>query len=186
MAAIVDVTAQRLAHEEMRVLATHDQLTGVFNRRHVEDLVRKELERAQRHMRSLTVAMMDADHFKVINDSHGHQVGDEVLRAIASRCQQTLRANDVFGRYGGEEFVVVFPETDLEAAGSVAERLRAAVADGPITVGEVSLNVTVSMGLAEFVRGQDMRMLFKRADAALYAAKQGGRNLVRAAVATDA
>ena len=109
LAAIVDVTAQRQAHEEMRVLATHDQLTGIFNRRHVEDLVRKELERAQRHSRPLTVAMMDADHFKAINDSHGHQVGDEVLRAIASRCQQTLRANDVFGRYGGEEFVVVFP-----------------------------------------------------------------------------
>ena len=109
LAAIVDITAQRQAHEEMRVLATHDQLTGVFNRRHVEDLVRKELERAQRHARPLTVAMMDADHFKAINDSHGHPVGDEVLRAIASRCQQTLRANDLFGRYGGEEFVVVSP-----------------------------------------------------------------------------
>jgi len=186
LAAIVDVTAQRQAHEEMRVLASHDELTGIFNRRHVEDIARKELERAQRHSRPLTVAMMDADHFKAINDSHGHQVGDEVLRAIASRCQQTLRANDVFGRYGGEEFVVVFPETDLESARSVAERLRAAVAQGPVTVGEASLNVTVSIGLAEFVRGQDMRMLFQRADAALYAAKEGGRNLVRAAVATDA
>jgi PAS domain S-box-containing protein len=98
LAAIVDVTAQRQAHEEMRALATHDPLTGIYNRRHVEDIVRKELERAQRHSRALTVAMMDADHFKAINDSHGHQVGDEVLRAIASRCQQTLRANDVFGR----------------------------------------------------------------------------------------
>ncbi len=129
---------------------------------------------------------MDADHFKAINDTHGHQVGDEVLRAIASRCQQTLRANDVFGRYGGEEFVVVFPETDMDSARSVAERLRASVAAGPVTVGEASVDVTVSIGLAEFVRGQDMRMLFQRADAALYAAKEGGRNLVRAAVATDA
>jgi diguanylate cyclase (GGDEF)-like protein/PAS domain S-box-containing protein len=186
LATIVDITAQRQAHEEMRALATHDPLTGIFNRRHVEDILGKELERAQRHSRPLTVAMMDADHFKRINDSHGHHVGDEVLRAIAARCQQTLRANDVFGRYGGEEFVVVFPETDLAAANSVAERLREAVAERPIVVGDVSLDVTVSIGLAEFAHGQDLRMLFQRADAALYAAKEGGRNLVRAAVVTDA
>ena len=176
---IIDVTAQRQAHEDLREQATHDPLTGVFNRRHVEDVLRQELDRAQRHQRPLSVAMVDADHFKAINDTHGHQTGDEVLRAISDRCQKTLRSHDVFGRYGGEEFVVVFPETDLEEAGAVAERLRAAVADRPIQVGDHALGVTVSIGVAAFAPGHDLEKLFQRADSALYAAKQAGRNVVR-------
>jgi diguanylate cyclase (GGDEF)-like protein/PAS domain S-box-containing protein len=180
LAAIVDITAQRQAHENLRALATHDPLTGVFNRRAVEDVLRKELDRAERHDRPLAVAMMDADHFKNINDTYGHQTGDEVLRAISGRCQKTLRSNDVFGRYGGEEFVVVFPETSIADAAVVAERLRAAVAENPIKVGPNALEVTVSIGLAEFAPGQNLEKLFQRADSALYAAKQDGRNLVRA------
>ena len=160
--------------------ATHDPLTGMFNRRHVEEVLRQEVDRAQRHARPLAVAMLDADHFKAINDTYGHQTGDEVLRAISDRCQKTLRANDVLGRYGGEEFVVVFPETNLEDAGAVAERLRAAVAEHPIKVGDKALAVTVSIGLAAFAPGQDLEKLFQRADSALYTAKQDGRNLVRA------
>jgi diguanylate cyclase (GGDEF)-like protein/PAS domain S-box-containing protein len=180
LAAIVDVTAQRLARDELLEQATHDPLTGVFNRRHVEDVLRKELDRAERHQRPLVVAMMDADHFKQVNDTYGHQTGDEVLREISDRCRKTLRSNDVLGRYGGEEFVIVFPETDLEDARAVAERLRAAVADVPIKVGDAALTVTVSVGLAAFTRGQDIDKVFQRADAALYTAKQDGRNLVRA------
>src|SRR5262249_46232969 len=132
LAAIVDITAQKRAHENLRELATHDPLTGVYNRRAVEDVLRKEVDRAERHDRPLAVAMMDADHFKNINDTYGHQTGDEVLRAISGRCQKTLRSNDVFGRYGGEEFVIVFPETSIADAAVVAERLRAAVAENPI------------------------------------------------------
>ncbi|HXU01901.1 MAG TPA: GGDEF domain-containing protein, partial [Polyangia bacterium] len=94
--------------------------------------------------------------------------------------RQTLRANDILGRYGGEEFVVVFPETKLDEAGAVAERLRVAVAANPIRVGGNALDVTVSIGLAAYTPGQDMDKLFQRADAALYTAKQDGRNLVRA------
>jgi len=124
--------------------------------------------------------MMDADHFKNINDTYGHQTGDEVLRAISDRCRRTLRTNDVLARYGGEEFVVVFPETSIADAAVVAERLRAAVAENPIKVGSSALAVTVSIGLAAFTRGQDLEKLFRRADSALYAAKQDGRNLVRA------
>ena len=127
LAAIVDITAQRQAREELLEQATHDALTGVFNRRHIEDLLRKEVDRAERHARPLAVAMIDADHFKRINDTYGHQTGDEVLREISARCRQTLRSNDLFGRYGGEEFLVVFPETNLDEAGAVAERLRVAV-----------------------------------------------------------
>jgi diguanylate cyclase (GGDEF)-like protein len=180
LAAIVDVTAQRQVREDLLVQATHDPLTGVFNRRHVEELLRTELDRAERHARPLAVAMLDADHFKKINDTYGHQTGDEVLRTISQRCQSTLRSNDVLGRYGGEEFIVVFPETSLEDAGAVAERLRAAVAEVPIKVGDNALDVTVSIGLAAFAPGYNLDEMFHRADAALYTAKQDGRNLVRA------
>jgi diguanylate cyclase (GGDEF)-like protein/PAS domain S-box-containing protein len=176
---IMDVTAQKQQQESLRELATLDGLTGSYNRRHVEEILGRELDRAERHGRPLTLAMMDVDHFKRINDTYGHQVGDEVLREISERCQRTIRLNDVFGRYGGEEFVVVFPEISLEDARVVAERLRATVAERPIVVGEHSLGVTVSIGLAAFAQGQDLRLLFQRADVALYAAKQGGRNLVR-------
>lgn len=179
LAAIVDVTAQRQAREDLLVQATHDALTGVFNRRHVEDVLVKEVERAERHARPLAVAILDADHFKRINDTRGHQTGDEVLRTISDRCRSMLRANDVLGRFGGEEFVIVFPETKLEEAGAVAEPLRAAVADSPIDVGGDPLGVTVSIGLAAHAPGQGGVELLQRADAALYAAKQDGRNLVR-------
>ena len=103
-----------------------------------------------------------------------------MLRAISERCKKTLRTNDILGRYGGEEFVVVFPETTLDDAGAVAERLRAAVAEDPIKIGDNALEVTVSIGLAAFSPGHDLDKLFQRADAALYTAKQDGRNLVRA------
>jgi diguanylate cyclase (GGDEF)-like protein/PAS domain S-box-containing protein len=178
-AAIADVTIQKQTRDELLRQATHDALTGTFNRRHLEEVLRKEVDRAERHARPLAVAMLDVDHFKRVNDAHGHQAGDEVLRAISERCQGMLRSNDVLGRYGGEEFVVVFPETTLEEAGAVAERLRVAVAEAPIKAGSDALSVTVSMGLAAHARGQDMDGLLRRADAALYAAKQDGRNLVR-------
>jgi len=179
LAAIVDVTAQKQARDDLLQQATHDALTGVFNRRHVEDVLVKEVERAERHARPLAVAILDADHFKRINDTHGHQIGDAVLRAMSHRFQTMLRANDVLGRYGGEEFVVVFPETRLEEASAVAERLRIAVADRPIEVGSGALGVTVSIGLAAHAPGQGRDELLQRADAALYTAKQDGRNLVR-------
>ena len=123
--------------------------------------------------------MIDADHFKRINDTYGHQTGDEVLREISARCRQTLRSNDLFGRYGGEEFLVVFPETNLDEAGAVAERLRVAVGGQPIQIGDKALEVTVSIGLGAHAPGHDLDKLVERADAALYAAKQAGRNLVR-------
>jgi diguanylate cyclase (GGDEF)-like protein len=103
-----------------------------------------------------------------------------VLRTISDRCKKTLRSNDIFGRYGGEEFVIVFPETKLDEAGAVAERLRAAVAGDPIKVGDNAVDVTVSIGLAAFAPGHNLDEMFHRADAALYTAKQDGRNLVRA------
>ena len=183
LAAVVDITAQRQAREDLLEQATHDALTGVFNRRHIEDLLRKEVDRAERHARPLAVAMIDADHFKRINDTYGHQTGDEVLREIAARCRETLRTNDLFGRYGGEEFLVVFPETNVAEAGAVAERLRVAVGGRPIRIGngdgDKAVEVTVSIGLGAHAPGLDFDKLVERADAAMYAAKQAGRNVVR-------
>ena len=180
LGAMVDISAQRAAEDRLRELATHDALTGAFNRRHIEEVVKREFERADRYGRPLTVAMLDADHFKRVNDSYGHQVGDDVLRELADRCRRTLRSNDVLGRYGGEEFVIVFPETGLDEARVVAERLRGAIAERPVSTGDLSLPVTVSIGLATSSRGQTPDSLLARADAALYAAKRGGRNLVHA------
>ncbi len=177
---VIDITAQRQDRENLRELAMNDPLTGLFNRRHLEEELRKEIDRADRHGRPLALAMLDADHFKRINDGHGHQAGDEVLRAIARRCQNRLRSHDLIGRYGGEEFVIVFPETTLAEAAVVAERLRAAVTEQRIEGGGAKLSVTVSIGLAELVPGQGLESLFRRADSALYRAKQDGRNLVRA------
>ncbi len=178
LGAMTDINDQKLAQEQLRELATHDTLTGIYNRRYLDEVVQRELERARRYTRPLTVAMVDADHFKNINDSYGHPVGDEVLRAVSDRCRRTLRSNDVLGRYGGEEFVVVFPETSLDEARTVAERVRDAVGGTPITVGDRSLEVTVSIGLASLCGGQDPASLLARADTALYEAKQSGRNRV--------
>lgn len=183
LSAMVDITDQKEVQERLRDLAIHDTLTGIYNRRYLEEVVRKEVDRAQRYTRPLSVAMVDADHFKRINDTHGHQVGDEVLRAVSERCQKALRSNDVLARYGGEEFVMVFPETSLGDARTVAERVRVAVGEVPITVGDRALAVTVSIGLATLGQEQDFSTLLERADHALYTAKQSGRNRVQTAQA---
>jgi diguanylate cyclase (GGDEF)-like protein/PAS domain S-box-containing protein len=179
LGAMVDITEQKQAQERLRELATRDALTGTYNRGHLEEVVRHELERSVRYTRPLTIAMLDADNFKRVNDTYGHAVGDRVLRALADRCRKTLRSNDVLGRYGGEEFVVVFPETSLDDAEIVAERIRAAVAQSPVTFGEGTLQITVSIGLATSSPGQRLESLMGAADTALYAAKRDGRNLVR-------
>ena len=178
LCAVVDVSEQRRAQDRLRELATRDPLTDVHNRRHLEEVARRELARAERSGRALTVAMLDVDHFKRINDTYGHQVGDEVLCEIAKRCESSIRASDLLGRYGGEEFVVVFPETNLEEARVVSERLLGAVAGRPVACGKRAIPVTVSIGLTTFTSGQDMERLIERADAALYVAKANGRNQV--------
>jgi len=160
---------------QVQKLATTDELTGLFNRRHFFELARAELSRAVRHGLPLSAMLLDVDRFKSVNDTHGHAAGDQVLRQVAAVCRETLRAEDVVGRYGGEEFAVLLPATGLgEAASILAERLRAALEGTVISLPSVELRVTASIGVAELRADEDLATLLNRADAALYEAKGGG------------
>ncbi len=184
--------AIRANQEQLTRLATTDALTGLASRRHLLAELEKELRRAERSGRPLSVLMIDLDHFKGINDRYGHAVGDEVLAAVAERCVARLRAVDLCGRIGGEEFVVLLPEADAEGALTTAERLRADLAETPIDTAGGPLGVTISIGVAthrprspsanenaDDEATRRVQDLLQRADDALYRAKGGGRNCVR-------
>ncbi len=166
--------------DEVQRNATYDGLTKTYNRRHFMEQAQRAYDNARRFGHALTAMMLDVDHFKRINDKHGHHVGDQVLRVLADRCKSTLRAVDLLGRYGGEEFAIVLPGADEQSAATVlAERIRRTVAEEPIDTDAGQVRVTISIGVAtmdaEMTTSED---LFKRADAALYEAKQAGRNRV--------
>jgi diguanylate cyclase (GGDEF)-like protein len=168
----------------LRELATVDGLTGALNRRAFLRFAENELAIARRYGRPLSVMMLDADHFKMVNDVHGHDAGDAVLRAFAATCRKHLRDVDLLGRLGGEEFAVALPETALTPAHLVAERLRRELAKLEVAIGSKVLKFTVSIGLASLTRPSDtIETLLKAADQALYASKLGGRN--RVTVASD-
>lgn len=166
-------------HEEVYQLATLDALTELCNRRHFLELLEKEIARAQRHARPLALAILDVDHFKRINDEHGHIAGDGVLRQIAEILRQHVRGEDIAARIGGEEFAVLLPEAASEAALAFAERLRVAIAAGEFAPGGKRRALTISIGLAELSPAHATRSdLMRAADAALYEAKESGRNRV--------
>ncbi len=170
----------RLLAEERRRAAV-DDLTGLFGRAHFLREARREISRARRSGKPLSALMIDADHFKRINDDHGHAAGDEVLRALARTLVEVTRETDVVGRLGGEEFAVLLPEAAIEGACIAAERLRRAVAATLIDVAGTRLTLTVSVGVAEWGDGESTDGLLKRADAAMYLAKGGGRDRVERA-----
>jgi diguanylate cyclase (GGDEF)-like protein len=176
--------ALQKAYAELEYRATHDELTGLPNRTTVIETLSKELNRSGRSGRSVAVVMVDIDHFKGINDAHGHLAGDAVLKATAERMRQLVRPYDTIGRFGGEEFLLVIPECGREDALQIAERLRAGVADQPVTFEDRVLTVTLSVGVAwlDDARQQDIDTLIAAADRALYRAKEAGRNRVRAHV----
>lgn len=162
--------------------ATTDALTGLANRRHLVAAIDTEVRRARRTGRALSLAILDIDHFKRINDTHGHPGGDAVLREIAAVLRETTRAGDLLGRIGGEEFAVLMPETDTAQAERACERLRTAVAARTVSLGgTVATRVTVSTGVALLSASEAGDQLMCRADKALYEAKAGGRNQVRLA-----
>ncbi|MHB0954283.1 MAG: PleD family two-component system response regulator [Allorhizobium sp.] len=167
-------------------LAVTDGLTGLHNRRYLDSHLKILFNRAQARGRPLSVCITDIDRFKQVNDSYGHDAGDDVLREFAARIRATVRGADLACRYGGEEFVVVMPDTSAEAAAVIAERLRGMIEDRPfiLRTSPATLHVTASMGIATFAPGVDTpEQLLKQADRALYQAKSSGRNRVVAAAA---
>ena len=168
------------ANTYSRVLqyATLDALTNLNNRRQFEVRLKQEIATTKRQKNPLCAMMVDIDFFKKVNDTYGHASGDAVLRTVASIIKEHLRESDIPSRYGGEEFAVLLPYTHIEEAKIVGERLRKAVETTPIPIDKKNINVTISMGLAEFDVKESGEELFKRADSALYEAKEGGRNRV--------
>jgi diguanylate cyclase (GGDEF)-like protein len=167
--------------QKLLQLATSDPLTGLFNRAYVDERFSVELSRARRYGQVLTIAVIDVDHFKSLNDTHGHMAGDQVLRKIGEILRETFRQSDTAGRYGGEEFVVVLPETDIEAAQQKLESLRELVANTQMMFGTLDekAEVTISAGLASFPQdGDDAAELFALADVRMFQAKGEGRNRV--------
>jgi diguanylate cyclase (GGDEF)-like protein/PAS domain S-box-containing protein len=174
---VSDVTPQKQLEAQLRELATRDALTGVWNRRHFAELAQHELQRVALSGQSLAMCRLDADHFKQVNDEHGHAAGDRVLIAIARAAESVMRSSDVLARVGGEEFDVLLPNTDAQGAAQLAERIRSAIAAVVVTTdrGE-HVSPRVSVGVAAHREGDDFESMLRRADDALYRAKQAGRD----------
>jgi two-component system, cell cycle response regulator len=166
--------------EKVRSLSIRDGLTGLFNHRHSMEQVAHEFGRVGRYEGGVSLLMVDIDHFKKVNDEHGHQAGDIVLRETARILKDTLRVVDSLGRYGGEEFVAILPHTNRDDANQTAERLRTAIAEHPFRIGHREIHVTISVGVATYPseRVETPGGLVREADKALYRAKQAGRNRI--------
>lgn len=174
-----EVEQRRLLQQQLQRQASTDALTGLYNRHEYERLFAHELARSLREQRPLSLAILDLDHFKRVNDTHGHAAGDEVLRRVARLCRDNFRAVDIVGRLGGEEFVVLLPDTSLAQAGEVAQRVLEQLRVTPIEVGEAVLQVTATLGLTQLQPDErQLDSLLQRADQALYAGKAAGRDRV--------
>lgn len=171
------VAAERVA-EDMGRLAITDPLTRLSNRRGITTSLLDAMAQAERYGHPLSVAMADIDLFKAVNDTYGHEAGDKVLVDVAAVLADALRMPDKVGRYGGEEFLVVLPHTELAQAAKIAERMRAAVASSTTEFDSKKTQVTISIGLAQYKKGEDLEQFLSRVDQALYRAKAGGRNMV--------
>ena len=167
----------RQRNADLDRMSRTDALTGLYNRRHLDEELLRQQSSSSRQRDPLSVLLLDIDHFKRVNDSYGHPAGDLVLCAFADRLRTELRAGDIAGRWGGEEFLVIMPRTDIDGAFEVAERLRRATAARPITAGDLEISVTVSGGCA-FSRGNPADALLHLADNCLYRAKASGRNKI--------
>jgi diguanylate cyclase (GGDEF)-like protein/PAS domain S-box-containing protein len=176
---IRDVTPYKKMEEELRQLATIDSLTGINNRRNFLDLAQKEISRSSRYDRPFSIVMLDIDHFKKVNDTYGHSVGDKVLVEFCTVCLKQLRENDIMGRLGGEEFAVALVECDPKMGAIFAERIRQAVAAHVVRIGREEIRFTVSLGVTSMRQGCNLDSMLERADNALYKAKENGRNQVQ-------
>jgi diguanylate cyclase (GGDEF)-like protein len=177
--------ALRKSREKLRQLAMTDSLTGLFNRRHFNRMALKEVDRALRYSRPLSVIVMDLDHFKKVNDLFGHGTGDRVLVMVGDILREVLRSTEISARYGGEEFIVLLPETSAQAAADVAERLRRSIEGRVLEVPGEMTNVTASFGVSDALDRSDpmtgpqrLSELISAADRAMYSSKESGRNRV--------
>ena len=177
---LVDITDRKRAEIELERLAQTDVLTGVTNRRHFFELAEVQFARAQRYHHSLAVMMLDVDHFKRVNDQHGHLAGDLILQMVARECKGHLRSTDTFARYGGEEFICLLPEQDQAGALEMAERIRQVIEQGQAKFETQTIRVTASIGVAAMPKETNLTLeqLIDRADQALYQSKTTGRNRV--------
>jgi diguanylate cyclase (GGDEF)-like protein len=176
---LFDITARKQAEQQLADLARTDPLTEIANRRHFYELATAQYARAERYGRALVIMMLDIDHFKQINDTYGHLVGDEVIKQVAAECRRQLRTTDLFARYGGEEFICLLEEEHTDDAVRTAERLRQIIAAYQLHADQRAIQVTISVGLAALRRGgSGLAELIEQADQALYISKSGGRNRV--------
>lgn len=180
---VTDVATNRqqlqTANQELQKLSSTDRLTGLYNRGHWEESLRLEFARHMRYGSNASLVMFDIDHFKRVNDTYGHQCGDKVIQRVADVIRAQLRDSDIAGRYGGEEFAVLCPDTDKVGAAKFAERLRAAVEAEEVLHEGQNIRCTISLGVADMNTAlDDHKMLIEWADQALYASKKGGRNQV--------
>jgi diguanylate cyclase len=166
------------AEKQLTHLATTDPLTGLHNRRSMADLAAYEIVQRRRHGEPLSVVLADIDHFKQINDRHGHEVGDAVLAAISLALREAVREQDSIGRWGGEEFLILMPQASMAQASKVAERLREQVQQMVLTPGGEPLRITLTMGVSEHQKDEPLDQLIRRADEALYRGKAQGRDQV--------
>ena len=172
--------SERGKSARLKKLSVTDRLTDLHNHGYAKYRLKEALQHSADEGSPLSIIMADLDHFKAVNDSHGHLVGDDVLRITAARMVSSARARDEIGRYGGEEFLFILPGTDVAGALEIAERVRSRIASDEIRSGDLSLNVTLSVGITEARSGDTVDSLIQRADEALYQAKAEGRNCVRA------
>lgn len=175
---IQDITEETRLIHQLEALATTDSLTGILNRRRFFEMIDRELEAARRFGRTTALIMFDLDHFKRINDAYGHNIGDEVLKGAVSAISAQLRVYDVFGRVGGEEFLIFTQSPGQNGLMSFAERLRSTLEKLQVNCDDNSVQFTASFGITEILPGEDINLAFKRADAAMYRAKREGRNRV--------
>lgn len=172
---LTDITEIQLERLDADYRATHDKLTKLFNRSKFEDVLKEKYQKVKRYKRDLSIAILDIDFFKKVNDDYGHQVGDDILKELADICSKNIRATDFFARWGGEEFVLLMDETDSKSANIVCEKLRLAIKNHKTP----NLpQITISIGISEFKKDDTKEEFFKRADNALYEAKENGRDRV--------
>jgi diguanylate cyclase (GGDEF)-like protein len=179
---IRDITVLKHREENLRELSEKDPLTMIYNRRKLFDMLEVEVEKANRYCRPLSLLLLDLDYFKDVNDKYGHNIGDIVLKTTTQIVADVIRKVDIFARFGGEEFVIICPETDIDGAVLLAEKIRTAVEQHSYPmVG----NITISAGVSELVDTDSVNTLIKKADDVLYAAKKRGRNRVESCKSLD-